>query len=311
LEPYKLAIRPVAPFAFSAHLDNFTLPGRPSPAVWLRDEKLLRMAVPTSRGLAGVEAAFRGEPWEPVVEVTVYAGGRDVAAEASRIIGSIVRSDLDYGDFMARVSRVDRRLHMLALKHAGLRPGRCTSLYAALTDSIVKQRLALRAALRIYSRLVEDCGSRLRLAGRTFYWHPDPGRLVGLGVEGLRRYGLTRAKARALVEVASAELEGRLPGVDEAVRDPERVVGELEKLYGVGPWTARLAVVMVHPLFPLGPYSDLAVRRGLHRILGIPLSEAETVARRIVGEIPEYGGLILYLVAYEYELSKHGGGRRG
>ncbi len=310
MELYKFIIRPVAPFMFSPHLDNFTLPGRLSPAVWLRDKRLLRMAVPTSKGFAGVEALFRGEPWEPVVEVTVYAEDRGLAVEASRIVGETVRSDLDYGDFTARVSRVDRRLYMLALKHAGLRPGRCTSLYAALIDSIVKQRLALHAALKIYSRLVEACGVRLRLAGRTFYWHPRPGRLVELGVEGLRGYGLTRAKARALVEVATAQLEGRLPSVEEAVRNPERVTGELEKLYGVGPWTARLAVAMVHPLFPLGPYSDLAVKRGLHMALGIPLSEAETLARLIVREIREYGGLILYLVAYEYELSKHRGGRR-
>ena len=103
-------------------------------------------------------------------------------------------------------------------------------------------------------------------------------------------------KARGLVEVALAALEGRLPSTGEAVREPWGVVEELTRLYGVGPWTAGLAVAMVHPLFPVGPLGDLAVARGLERVLGRRVEPS--LVLRVLGE---WAGLALYLAAFLYE----------
>jgi len=192
----------------------------------------------------------------------------------------------------------------VAERYPGLRPGRQASLYEALVDSIVKQRVALKAALRLESRLVRAYGVSVGVGGRAFHSPPEPLRLAGASVDELRGLGLSRVKAEALREVARAELEGRLPSVREVESsgDPWEVAAELTRLRGVGPWTAELAVAQVHPLFPVGPRGDLAVRRGLRILLGVTGEAVDVIVR----ELGEYAGLAMYIAALHYERSlKH------
>ncbi len=286
-------VEPASPYDFTTHLRAFTIPGKPLPWRFDPEAGLLRVLAPVGEGVP-LEAVFEGEPWRPLIRVRVYGGG-DEALEWFR---EHVRAGFDYAGFIERARHVPG-LYRLALKYPGVRPGRCLSLYNALIDVVVKQRIALRLALRVMSRIVERYGLSRVVAGSHYYWYPPPRSLIVAGVEGLRRIPLPRMKARALVEIARAEEEGRLPSVDEAVRDPWRVARELEGLYGVGPWTSRLAVALVHPLFPLGPSSDLAVRRGMGLLLGREPSPGEVdEVLRVLGD---YAGLAMYLVALDYE----------
>ena len=307
LRGYELTLKPLAPFQFTPHLDRFSLGMSPTPVIWAREEKRLRLALRIGDRLVAAEAWFRGEPWDPVIRLRVYAGSAGEAEEARRVFADMVRAGLDYQGFLDAVRDLDERLYELAARFPGLRPGRCMSLYAALIDSVVKQRIALPIALRTYSRLVQGYGARVTVGTSTYYWHPLPERLARASIDELRGLGLTRTKARALREIALAELENRLPGVEEAVEDPVRVAEELTRLYGVGPWTAQLAVAMVSPGFPLGPVSDLAVVRGLAAALGLEEGEARTLARRLLERLPGLGGLVLYLAAYRYEDTKKRG----
>lgn len=297
MQPFWFSHKPVTPYAFTPHLERFTLPGQPTPWLYSSGERLCRVLLYADRVAAPVEVRIRGEPWDAVIEATIWARSRK---EASLMYGRLLealRAGFDYNRFLEALKPWPV-LHSLALRHVGLRPGRSLSLYEALVDSIVKQRLALRAALRIYSRLVERYGRRLSVEGRVFYSHPRPQGLYSASVEDLRALGLSRLKARALREVAGAELEGRLPGIGEAIEDPERVVKSLTRIYGVGRWTAELAVAMVHPGFPLGPASDLAVRRGLTALLGPGAEELLAEARG--SGLGSYLGLVMYLASYEY-----------
>ena len=57
-----------------------------------------------------------------------------------------------------------------------------------------------------------------------------------------------------------------------------------------------MAVAMTHPLFPVGPTTDMAVRRGLETIIGV-----EILDRRLRDKLGMYMGLIMYLASLEYE----------
>jgi len=287
-------ITPRPPFNISLHLERFTLPGKPTP--WLYDSrsKTLRALAPLSEWTPTI-VRIMGEPWEPRVLVSA-PGPRE--GEAAEWAARLVRAGLDWARFLALAKRVPW-LAPLADKYLGVRPGRCSSLYAALVDVIPKQRVPLRVGLAALARLVEALGVRAEYGGYTHYWYPKPEALAEAGVEGLRSLRLPRLKARALVEVARAEQEGRLPSAREAERDPAGAAGDLTRLYGVGPWTASLAVAMVHPMFPLGPYSDLAVKRGLEALLGRRLTPGEV--REATNILGEYAGLAMYLAALEYE----------
>ena len=301
---YAFSLEPIAPFQYTPHLERFTVEGRPTPFIWLRGKKLLRLAVRVNKEFTAVDAFFTGEPWSPRVQLVVHTENRRDAVEARNKFAAMIRSSLDYKHFIEAVRGVDKRLYRLASRYPGLRPGRCMSLYAALMDSVVKQRISLQIALRIYSRLVENYGAKVAVGDTTYYWHPLPEKLIEARVDELRGQGLTRVKARTLKEIAQAKLEERLPSIEEAIKDPDNTARELTRLYGVGPWTAQLAIAMVHPSFPLGPTSDLAVKRGLATILDVDEEKADSIAEKIREHIPGYSGLVLYLAAYEHETQK-------
>ena len=291
-----LALKPRAPYNFAMHLERFSAGG---PVPWIYKDKCLRVLLPVGGVLEPVRACFSGEPWEPVIRLWTRRGG------AVGVFRDYARVGFDWSVFLKLLEGYPR-VRSIALEYAGVRPGRCQSLYHALVDSIVRQRVPLRVASRILARLVSRYGARMVVDGLDYYSYPPAVVLSRAPLEELRGLGLSRLKARGLREVALAELEGRLPSVGEAVRNPQGVIGELTGLYGVGRWTAGLAVAMVHPLFPVWPFGDLAVERGLR--MALP-DMAPVEIKRLVEGLGDYAGLLMYVLSLYYEDSKVRGGR--
>ncbi len=295
---------PKPPYAITPHLARFSLPGRPTPYIYYGEARAWRRLLWLDgwRIPVAVEARASGEPWRPRIAITVYSEKNGVLAKAVEMTANCLRIGFDYNAFLEKL-RSHPPLYRLASRYPGLRPGRTLSLYEALIDVVLKQRIALRLALYKTAELVEKYGEKMCIGERCYYSLPRPRRLARLAPEKLREsIRLPRIKARALVEIARAEAEGRLPSTEEALRSPEKTVEELMEIYGVGRWSAELAIAMVHDKFPIGPLDDLAVKRGLERLYGRELSRKE--AADLLGELGEYMGLILYLAAYLYEEEK-------
>ncbi len=289
-------LTPPPPYDFSTHLKNFSIPGKPTPTIYEQGSNSMRYLVRVGMEYFPARASFDGEPHSPTTEITACG---DRAADAVSAVAEVVRVGFRWAEFLEALEPYPR-LRELAMRYPGVRPGRCLWPYEALVDTIIEQRIALKLALRIKARLVEALGPREVVGGETFYGFPAPEAVIATGPDGLRRVGLTRVKARAIYEVALAEVEGRLPGIQEIEGDPWGVAESLTELYGVGSWTAELAVAKAHPLFPIGPHQDLAVRRGLARLLVAPPDEA----LEVVNSLGNYAGLVMYLAALDYEASK-------
>ncbi len=300
----KEVFTPKPPFNLSNHLEVFSLPGLPAPHTFnpaMRSYRRLLVQGWEEPEVMLVKAMFRGEPWSPRIDVQI-ALTKGWVGDPAETAGRLFRIDFDYNEFLRALEDYgDKRLLRLAQRHPGLRPTRQLSVYEALVDAIVKQRVALRAALKIQSRLVRRYGYRVESGGEEYFSAPSPVALAGEDVDRLRAVGVTRVKARALVEVARAELEGRLPELREVEADPWGAARELTRIYGVGVWTAELVAAMVHPRFPIGPTTDLAVRRGLKMLLGV-----EVLDEGCVEGLGDYLGLVMYLASLEYEMGKGG-----
>ncbi len=292
----------MAPYSFTPHLESFTVPREPTPYVYDAVTRTCRMLLSFQDNLRiPITISFQGEPWKPRIKIAVYTEARARAEEAYRTMLQMTRAYMDYNEFIQAVGEWPELLQ-LAEKYPGLRPGRSLSLYEALIDSIIKQRIMLRTALRITARLVREYGVRVVVKELDYYSFPEPEKIVQAGIEEIRSLGLTRLKARALKEVAQAQVEGRIPDVREAEKEPWSVAEELTGIWGVGKWTAELAVAQVHPLFPIGPSSDLSVRRGFSIILG---DYSEKLIEKVYKNTKEYAGLVMYLLALEYEKRKY------
>ncbi|MFZ1670507.1 MAG: DNA-3-methyladenine glycosylase 2 family protein [Candidatus Nanopelagicales bacterium] len=168
--------------------------------------------------------------------------------------------------------------------------------FADLVDSIIAQQLSTKAA--------DTIGARLRL-------HLDgvltPQRILDLDDELLRGAGLSGAKTRTIRGLAEALHSGSLdlaPAI--ASGDDDTVSRELQKMWGIGRWTAEMFLIFTLHRLDIWPVGDLAMRRGwdeVHRsdattpneldVLGEPLRPYRSIVawycwRQVDGDNPSW-----------------------
>lgn len=148
-----------------------------------------------------------------------------------------------------------RRHGAIELEPSGLDP------YAALSRHIVFQQLSGKAAETIYSRFAALYGGD---------GAPPPETLAAEDPERLRSAGLSRNKARALIDLARKTADGEAPDA-EACRglDDDAVVERLTRVRGVGVWTAQMYLISGLGRPDVWPIGDLGVRRGWRVMAGL------------------------------------------
>ena len=157
----------------------------------------------------------------------------------------------------------------------GLHLPRTATLFEALTLAILGQQISAVVARTIRLLLIERFGSSAEFDGVTYYSFPRPEAILSSSPEELRTLKLTQRKSEYVYGMAAAAME---PGWAELPQLPDdEFVRRLVSLRGVGNWTAQWALVrgLARPdALPLG---DLALRRGMSRLLcdGREVSDAE------------------------------------
>ncbi len=140
-----------------------------------------------------------------------------------------------------------------------------SSVYEALTRSIVYQQLTGKAAATIFGRLcqVGDAPS----GGRA---PPSPSSVLGLDDSVLRGVGLSTAKTRAIKDLAARVDDGSLPAASALAHlDDDAIVAALTAVRGVGPWSVHMLL-----MFRLGrpdvlPTADYGVQKGFQQTYGM------------------------------------------
>ncbi len=135
-------------------------------------------------------------------------------------------------------------------------------VFPALLRAVVGQQVSNAAARAIFGRLAEAVG----LA---------PERLLAAGEEALRSVGVSRAKARAILNLARLEVEGAFAGFTE-LPDAE-VRRRLLAQKGVGPWTVDMVLIFGLGRLDVWPVRDLGLRQKVKALYGLE-DEAEVQA---------------------------------
>lgn len=128
----------------------------------------------------------------------------------------------------------------------------------ALVGSIIGQQISTKAAASINGRLHE-------LAGRPY----DPQRLISLGEDPLRGCGLSRPKARYVLNVAGAVADGSAPVDRFHEWDDDAIIESLTTIKGIGVWTAHMFLIFALNRPDVWPVGDLGVRAALRNKLGL------------------------------------------
>lgn len=125
--------------------------------------------------------------------------------------------------------------------------------FVTLVRMILEQQVSLESAATLFRRLDGAVPGGLRAES-----------IIAIGADGLRALGVTRQKAAYLFALAEQVIERRLDLEALAALPDADVLVQLQRVPGIGPWTAQ-----VYLLFALGrpdawPPGDLA----LHKALG-------------------------------------------
>jgi DNA-3-methyladenine glycosylase II len=126
-------------------------------------------------------------------------------------------------------------------------------LFGALVLQVIGQQISVIAATAIFTRLLERFGGAV----------PDPGELATVDPEELRELGLSRQKARTVREIAERFRDGRLSELELRTLSDDDAIERLTKVKGVGPWTAKGALLLAHQRPDLVRTDDVALRRAI------------------------------------------------
>jgi DNA-3-methyladenine glycosylase II len=149
------------------------------------------------------------------------------------------------------------------------------SPYEALTRAIAHQQLHGRAAETILDRFVALYGN-----GR----FPTPAQVLATRPTRLRRVGFSRAKVRAIRDIARHALAGTVPTrrAAAALAD-EAIIERLVVIRGVGRWTVEMLLIFTLGRADILPVDDFGVREGYRRAYGKRLQPTPK-ALRVLGE---------------------------
>ena len=187
--------------------------------------------------------------------------------------------DADLAAFQ-RLARRDPILHSIVRDRSGIRLPQLLDPFEGVMRAILGQQVSVAGASTITDRLV-----RLLVpepdprGGGRFLAFPTPAADADAGAERLRAIGLTRAKAAAISGVARAIADGALDLESVRAMAADEAQEALERLPGIGPWTAsyvRMRALGDRDAFPA---ADLGVIKAL-AALGVDRRAIVGVAER-------------------------------
>jgi AraC family transcriptional regulator, regulatory protein of adaptative response / DNA-3-methyladenine glycosylase II len=156
----------------------------------------------------------------------------------------------------------DRRLSRLVALRPGLRVPRAFDSAELAARAILGQQVTVAAARTLAGRMARSFGDPIATPYESLdrLW-PTAARLAGSPESVLVAIPLVRARARALVFLMSAIVEGTV-SLDDAA-DVEQTMAKMIELPGIGLWTAHYIAMRGIGWSDAFPEGDLVLRRAL------------------------------------------------
>jgi DNA-3-methyladenine glycosylase II len=143
--------------------------------------------------------------------------------------------------------------------------------FETLVAIVLEQQVSLASGAAALGRLRGAAGA------------VEPSAVARLGEDGARAAGLTRQKARYVVGLAEAALDGRFDPPSLGQADDETARATLVALLGVGRWTADIYLVMALLRPDVWPEGDLALAGAMRRAKALAALPTAAAQQRIAG----------------------------
>jgi DNA-3-methyladenine glycosylase II len=202
--------------------------------------------------------------------------------------------DLDLITFYSNATN-DKIMAQFTSKLWGLKTPTTPSVFEALVDSIIEQQISLTVANSLRNKLIKKFGYTLHLEGGLYYAYPTPQQLASVSIAELRECGLSMRKGEYIKGVSALIAEKKL-NLEKLknYENSENIVTELDKIRGVGVWTAEFTMLRGMQRLEALPADDLGLRRIFSRYYcqGKAISSSEV--RHIAKNWSKWKGLAAY-----------------
>lgn len=182
---------------------------------------------------------------------------------------------VDYEQLVLDLSAADPELGALIARVGpfSMAPRPLTDVFAALGTAILRQQVSGAAADSIHRKL------NALFDARHF---PAPEQIAASTPEHLRTAGVSRSKARALLELAQKAASGEVPTPAKLhLLDDEAIIEALTVHRGIGRWTVEMMLMFRMGRPDVLPVDDYGVKKGFQLTYGMKkLPHKKTMVRR-------------------------------
>lgn len=145
-------------------------------------------------------------------------------------------------------------------------------LFDDLAESIVSQQLSVRASDAIYKRILD------LMPGKKL----NPGNLLRINDEDLRKAGLSFGKIKYLKDLSEKVKSGQLELDKLDALENEEVISRLTKVKGIGRWTAEMFLMFGLGRPDIFSHGDLGLKNAIKKIYGFENYKIEEVEDIVV-----------------------------
>ncbi len=225
---------------------------------------------------------------------------------AKSIIAALFDIKFNPKPFYEQASK-DRILRRVIRNFWGLRIPSTATVFEALLDSIVEQQISLDVAHVLETNVVKTFGNILKLEDREYFAYPTPNKLASANIKQLRSCGLSTRKAEYLIEISKLIRDRKLNLEDyRNYSDTEKIIEELDKIRGIGIWTAELTIARSMHRYDTIPADDLGLRRVIAHYYCPDRKITGQQARKIADKWGKWKGLAaFYLMIAEAKENTH------
>jgi DNA-3-methyladenine glycosylase II len=222
---------------------------------------------------------------------------RAVVAQVERQFSA----DLDLTPFY-EWAKADPVLSLLCLHFRGMRIPQAPTVFETLISAILEQQVNLSFAHQVKKALIETYGGHMDFEGRRYNAFPEPAALAIAAPSELRRLKISGPKARHLIGISRATLDGSLDLEGLRHLEPALAHARLMEQKGVGPWTAQYVAMRAlgHP--DCLPAADVGLQKVIRDLYGLrqrpSAARVEKLAERWAGW-RSYATFYLWLTYWE------------
>jgi DNA-3-methyladenine glycosylase II len=256
-------LKPRPPYNFDLLLNVLSRFAHPTLDV-VRDGAYWRV-IQAGDGLALVKVVSRGTVDDPALDVYLMeqSGAVDVD-EAIERLEHILHIDAGRTAFI-ELARGDEALWRVVEPLVGLPEWRTGTMFTALAQTIIEQRIAWTTAQKAQRWLVEWAGECIIHDGLAFYTFPTPERLAGATVDDLKPLKITFKRMALLIDLAKALVSGELDLERLEHEPPEAAYQHLLAIKGIGHWTAAVTLERAFGHKDWVAYNDVVLQAATNR----------------------------------------------